>query len=68
MITDLRDAFTSMLAGVTWMDEITRKLAIAKVWRNMYFVWIRTVCVTSRVCVWVCVCARKRVCSFVSTV
>ena len=34
MIKDLRDAFTSMLAGVTWMDETTRKLTIAKVWRN----------------------------------
>ena len=32
MIKDLMEAFTSMLADVTWMDENTRKLAIAKVW------------------------------------
>ncbi|KAK2184852.1 hypothetical protein NP493_250g03007 [Ridgeia piscesae] len=30
MIKDLRESFTSMLAEVTWMDENTRKLAIAK--------------------------------------
>ena len=34
MIEHLREALTSMLSGVTWMDETTRKLAIAKVWRN----------------------------------
>jgi len=31
MIRDLREAFTSMLAEATWMDEDTRKVAIAKV-------------------------------------
>ena len=31
MITNLRTAFTNILAEVTWMDESTRKLAILKV-------------------------------------
>ncbi|KAI0221726.1 Neprilysin-4 [Lamellibrachia satsuma] len=30
MITDLREAFTTMLTEVTWMDESTRDLAISK--------------------------------------
>ena len=54
MIKDLRDAFTSMLAGVTWMDETTRKLAIAKVWRNI-------VLDLDSVCACVCVCSCERV-------
>ena len=37
MINGLREAFTSMLAEVTWLDESTRKSAIEKVHGEICF-------------------------------
>ena len=34
MIKHLKEALIAMLAEETWMDDSTRNLAIAKVWRN----------------------------------
>ena len=56
MIEDLRETLTSMLAGVTWMDETTRQSAIAKVWRNEYLFDLGCVCVCLRARACECVC------------